>query len=126
MLAIEPTDAVLGATVRGIDVARPLCEPDLERILLALSKHGVLRFPDQYLDLGALKRFAEQCGTIQGDGNREHDPRQTYPESTFCRTSRERQIHRQPGCRPGLAHRHDPSRGAGVRERAVWHPHPAS
>jgi len=28
--------------VRGIDVARPLREPDLGRILLALGKHGVL------------------------------------------------------------------------------------
>ena len=42
MLTIEPTDAVLGATVRGIDLARPLREPDLGRILLALGKHGVL------------------------------------------------------------------------------------
>jgi len=40
MLTIEPTDAVLGATVRGIDLARPLREPDLGRILLALGKHG--------------------------------------------------------------------------------------
>jgi len=28
--------------VRGIDVVRPLREPDLGRILLALGKHGVL------------------------------------------------------------------------------------
>lgn len=49
MLTIEPTGAVLGATVRGIDLARPLREPDLGRILLALGKHGVLRFPDQHL-----------------------------------------------------------------------------
>jgi taurine dioxygenase len=80
MLTIEPTDAVLGATVRGIDLARPLREPDLGRILLALGKHGVLRFPDQHLDLGALKRFSEQFGEIQGGGNREHDPTQEYPE----------------------------------------------
>jgi len=80
MLTIEPTGAVLGATVRGIDLARPLREPDLRRILLALGKHGVLRFPDQHLDLGALKRFSEQCGAIQGGGNREHDPTQAYLE----------------------------------------------
>ena len=80
MLTIEPTGAVLGATVCGIDLARPLHEPDLGRILLALGKHGVLRFPDQHLDLGALKRFSEQFGEIQGGGNREHDPTQEYPE----------------------------------------------
>jgi alpha-ketoglutarate-dependent taurine dioxygenase len=71
MLTIEPTGAVLGATVRGIDLARPLREPDLGRILLALGKHGVLRFPDQHLDLGALKRFSGFCrkfslGSIYG------------------------------------------------------------
>jgi taurine dioxygenase len=80
MLTIAPTGAVLGATVRRIDLARPLREPDLGRILLALGKHGVLRFPDQHLDLGALKRFSEQFGEIQGGGNREHDPTQEYPE----------------------------------------------
>jgi taurine dioxygenase len=80
MLTIKPTGAVLGATVRGIYLARPLLEPDLGRILLALGKHGVLRFPDQHLDLGALKRFSEQFGEIQVGSNREHDPTQAYPE----------------------------------------------
>jgi taurine dioxygenase len=80
MLTIKPTGAVLGATVLGIDLARPLLEPDLGRILLALGKHGVLRFPDQHLDLGALKRFSEQFGEIQVGSNREHDPTQAYPE----------------------------------------------
>jgi taurine dioxygenase len=40
----------------------------------------VLRFPDQHLDLGALKRFSEQFGEIQVGSNREHDPTQAYPE----------------------------------------------
>ena len=56
MLTIEPTGAILGATVRGIDLAQPLGETAMARILLALGRHGVLRFPDQYLDLAALKR----------------------------------------------------------------------
>ena len=50
MLTIEPTGAVLGATVRGLDLARPLDERDVGRILLALGWHGVLRFPEQQLD----------------------------------------------------------------------------
>jgi len=44
MLTIEPTGAVLGATVRGLDLAEPLDEGDMGRILLALGRHGVLRF----------------------------------------------------------------------------------
>jgi alpha-ketoglutarate-dependent taurine dioxygenase len=57
MLTIEPTGAVLGATARGIDRARPLSERSLGQILLALGRHGVLRVPDQHLGLGELKRF---------------------------------------------------------------------
>ena len=50
MLTIEPTGAVLGATVRGIDLAQPLSERDLAQILLALGCHGVLLFSEQHLD----------------------------------------------------------------------------
>jgi len=64
MLAIEPTGAVLGATVRGLDLEQPLDESDIGRILLALGRRGVLRFPDQHLDLASLKRFSELFGEI--------------------------------------------------------------
>ena len=80
MLTIEPTGAVLGATARGIDLARPLSDRSLGQILLALGRYGVLRFPDQHLDLGELKRFSEQFGKIQGPATRGHDPAQEYPE----------------------------------------------
>jgi taurine dioxygenase len=80
MLTIEPTGAVLGATVRGIDLAQRLSERDLGQILLALGNHGVLRFPDQRLDLGELKRFSEQFGEIQGPATRERDATNPYPE----------------------------------------------
>jgi taurine dioxygenase len=80
MLTIEPTGAVLGATVQGIDLARPLGARDFGQILLALGRHGVLRFPDQHLDLGALKRFSEQFGEIQGGATRAPDPTREYPE----------------------------------------------
>jgi hypothetical protein len=59
MLTIAPT-----GVVRGIDVARPLREPALGQILLALGNQGVLRLPDQPLDLGALKgRIPVSCGS---------------------------------------------------------------
>ena len=80
MLTIEPTGAVLGATVHGIDLARPLGARDFGQILLALGRHGVLRFPGQHLDLAALKRFSEQFGEIQGGATREPDPTREYPE----------------------------------------------
>jgi taurine dioxygenase len=80
MLTIEPTGAVLGATVRGIDLAQPLGEADFGRILLALGRYGVLRFPEQQLDLGALQRFSERFGEIQGSATRDLDQSRDYPE----------------------------------------------
>jgi taurine dioxygenase len=80
MLTIEPTGAVLGATVSGIDLARPLSERDFAEVLLALGRHGVLRFPDQHLDLAALKLFSERFGDIQGNPIRDADASRDYPE----------------------------------------------
>ncbi len=80
MLTIEPTGAILGATVRGVDLSRPLAEPDFGRILLALGQHGVLRFPDQQLDLGDVKRFSELFGEIQGNPIRAVDAAKPFAE----------------------------------------------
>ena len=67
MLTIEPIGAVLGATIRGIDLAQELEAPTFARILQALGHHGVLRFPDQELDVGDVQRFSELFGEIQGN-----------------------------------------------------------
>ncbi len=80
MLTIEPTGAVLGAIARGIDLAQPLGEQDMGRILLDLGRYGVLRFPDQHLDLAALKRFSRRFGEIQGPATRDRDSAREYPE----------------------------------------------
>jgi taurine dioxygenase len=80
MLTIEGTGAILGATVRGIDLAQPLRDSDFGRILLALGQHGVLRFPDQHLDIGDVKCFSELFGEIQGNPIRSVDVTQQYPE----------------------------------------------
>jgi taurine dioxygenase len=80
MLTIEPTGSVLGATVRGVDLAQRLSEPEFGRILLALGQHGVLRFPDQRLDLGDVKRFSELFGEIQGNPIRSTDTTRPFPE----------------------------------------------
>jgi taurine dioxygenase len=66
MLSIEPTDGALGATVRGIDLGQPVDQRTFGHILLALGRHGVLRFPDQHIEMAALRRFSERFGDIQG------------------------------------------------------------
>ena len=65
MLTVEPTGAILGATIHGIDV-KHLTDRDFAEILLALGNHGVLRFPDQQIDMGDLRTFSERFGEIQG------------------------------------------------------------
>jgi taurine dioxygenase len=67
MLSIEPTGAILGATVRGIDLSQDFSDQDFGRILNGLGRFGVLRFPDQHIDLGHFQRFSERFGEIQGN-----------------------------------------------------------
>jgi len=50
MLTVTQTGAVLGATIEGLDLSRPLSETEFAQTLVALGRHGVLRFPDQHLD----------------------------------------------------------------------------
>lgn len=78
MLTIEPTGAVLGATVHGVDVARGVSDADFGRILLALGEHGVLRFPDQHFDERALRDFSERFGGIQGPSSAPEIARENY------------------------------------------------
>ena len=64
-MTIQPTGQILGATVTGVDLSRPLRDGDFAAILEALGRHGVLRFPDQWLDSAALRDFSRRFGSIQ-------------------------------------------------------------
>ena len=75
MTAIEPTGQILGATVRGVDLSQPLSDADFAAILLALGRHGVLRFPDQRLEAVELRDFSRRFGRIQATlTGRHHEP----------------------------------------------------
>lgn len=74
MTSIEPTGQILGATVRGVDLARPLGDNDFATILKALGRHGVLRFPDQHLEAAALRDFSQRFGSIQHMLTGFHEP----------------------------------------------------
>jgi len=80
MLRIESSGGVLGATVHGLDLAQPFGREEFGQVLLALGRYGVLRFPEQHLDLAAQKRFSEQFGEIQGPATRDRDANNPYPE----------------------------------------------
>jgi taurine dioxygenase len=65
MVNIRPTGDILGATITGIDLSRPMSEVDFSAVLPALGEYGVLRFPDQLLEPAALRDFSLRFGSIQ-------------------------------------------------------------
>ncbi len=65
MLTIEPGNAILGATVTGVDLAHPLSETDFSRVVRALGQYGVLCFPKQPIDAAALRSFSARFGDLQ-------------------------------------------------------------
>src|SRR5512145_3006608 len=74
-MTIEPSGQILGATVRGVDLAAPLGDADFAAILLALGRHGVLRFPAQQLEAAHLRDFSRRFGRIQATlTGRHHEP----------------------------------------------------
>jgi len=73
--AIEPSGQILGATVRGMDLAKPLSDADFGTLLQALGRHGVLRFPGQKLEAVELRDFSRRFGRIQATlAGRHHEP----------------------------------------------------
>jgi len=73
MPTIEPTGQVLGATVRGLDLAQPLSDTHFALLLRALGEHGVLRIPEQRIEARHLRDFSLRFGPIQtGIGGRFH------------------------------------------------------
>jgi taurine dioxygenase len=65
MVRITPTGETLGATVEGVDLARPLDRRGFAEILRALGRHGVLRFPNQRLDPAQQKAFSARFGSLE-------------------------------------------------------------
>jgi len=62
---LVPTGKTLGATVEELDLAHPLAAGDLEQVMQALGRHGVLRFPKQTLSPRQLRDFSAQLGDLE-------------------------------------------------------------
>jgi taurine dioxygenase len=65
MISIEPSQGIVGATVEGVDLAKPLKRRVIGAILTALGRYSVLRFPNQDLHPVAQKNFAQRFGKIK-------------------------------------------------------------
>lgn len=66
-LHIQPEASGFGATVTGLDLARPLAPEDRQALLAAFARHAVLAFPHQPLSLDALEAFTLQVGAFGED-----------------------------------------------------------
>ena len=60
-----PSGSVLGATVEELDLSRPLEEREVEALIQALGRHGVLRFPRQTLTPRQQRDFAARFGELE-------------------------------------------------------------
>lgn len=80
MIRVEPTGAVLGATIHGVDLSRTVRDDDFGIILHALGHHGVLRFPNQDLGPADISRFSSLFGEIQGNPIGPLDTSREFPE----------------------------------------------
>lgn len=63
-IEVIPTGEVLGATIEGLDLAA-LSDPDVEPVIEALGRYGVIRFPRQELSAWDLKSFSARLGELE-------------------------------------------------------------
>ena len=68
-LEINPLSDVLGAEIRGIDLARELTGERFETILTAFHRHRVLVFRDQFLAPGDQIAFSARFGPLEVHDN---------------------------------------------------------
>jgi taurine dioxygenase len=64
-MKVIPSGESLGARIEGLDLARPLQPPELQGVLQALGKYGVVRFPRQELTGRQLRDFSAQLGDLE-------------------------------------------------------------
>lgn len=64
-IRVKPFEAILGASVTGLDLAKPLGECEIELLRHALANYGALRFPNQTLVEKDMARFASLFGSLE-------------------------------------------------------------
>lgn len=64
-LSVEPLPAPFGATLRGLDLGRPLGDAEVAAIREAQAEHLVLVFPDQRLSPESHIDFSRRFGELQ-------------------------------------------------------------
>ena len=65
MVNVVPNDDIMGARVEGLDLSKPMDRKVYETVMHAVGTHGVVCFPDQHLEAGELKAFAQNFGGLE-------------------------------------------------------------
>jgi taurine dioxygenase len=64
-MRVTSSGETLGATIEQLDLAKPLSDGELEAVLRALGRYGVLRFPRQELTGRQLADFSARFGELE-------------------------------------------------------------
>src|SRR5437899_7749448 len=65
MVKVIDSGQTLGATIDGLDLARPLPQREFEAVLRSLGRYGVIRFPRQELTGRQLADFSARFGELE-------------------------------------------------------------
>lgn len=64
-IRVQPFEAILGASVEGLDLSLSLSDCEHELVRHALANYGVLRFPNQTLVEKDMATFASRFGSLE-------------------------------------------------------------
>jgi taurine dioxygenase len=64
MLSIEQSGKIMGTTIRGVDLSKPVSDRDFGKILATFGQYTVVRFPNQPLTPAQHIAFTERFGEI--------------------------------------------------------------
>jgi taurine dioxygenase len=64
-MQLIPSGRTLGANIEGLDLSRPLEDREVESVIQALGRHGVVCFPRQKLTARQHKDFAASFGELE-------------------------------------------------------------
>jgi len=64
-MKVTTSGETLGATIEGLDLARPLSQDEFAEVLRALGRFGVVRFPRQELSGRQLADFSARFGKLE-------------------------------------------------------------
>src|SRR5688572_5177132 len=64
-MIVVPSQDVIGAEIRDVDLAQPLADGDFARVEAAFNAHAVVSFPGQFLDEEQLLAFARRFGEVE-------------------------------------------------------------